>query len=68
MGKRKYTRDKALYSNKKIWLVQVYEKERNKTDLELMKKGKWILVYVVDDSMGRAIKKAIHHFGRKNRN
>jgi len=65
MTKRKYQRNKALYSKKKIWLVQVYLKERNKTDLELMREGKWNLVYVVDDSMGRAIKKAVHHFGRR---
>ena len=63
MGKRPQ-RDKAFYSNKKIWFIMVYKKEEDKTEMEIIKEGKWVSVYVVDDSMGRAIKKAVHYFGR----
>jgi len=65
MSKRKYTRNKALYSNKKIWYVHIRIKEHLKTDEETIKEGKWIAIYVVDNSMARAIQKAVYYHGRQ---
>ncbi len=65
MSNKKMQRNKALSSSKKIWLIQVYLKDATKSQMDTLKEGKWILVYVVDDSMGRAIKKAVHYYGRK---
>jgi len=33
--------------------------------MDILKEGKLHVVYVVDDSMARAIKKAVHYFGRQ---
>lgn len=65
MARKKVQRDKALCSDKKIWLVIVCLKEKRKTTIKLMKEGKWIMVYVVDNSMAMAITKAVYYFGRK---
>ena len=64
MRRKKFQRDKALYSNKKIWAIHIHIKEHCKTEMESRKDGKWTLVYVVDNSMARAIQKAVYHFGR----
>lgn len=65
MGKRRWQIEKALYNNKKIWAIQVRIKEHLKTEQETYREGKWIIVYVVDNSMARAIQKAVYYFGRK---
>lgn len=56
--------NRALKSKKRIWAISIIYKEYLKNDRELMKEGKSLVVYVVDDSMARAVKKAIHYFGR----
>jgi len=66
MSKRKkMQRDKALNSDKKIWAIQVIMKEYCQTWNDAWKDGKGIMVYVVDNSMARAIQKAIYYYGRK---
>jgi hypothetical protein len=60
-------RNKALQSNKKIWLIQIiYSNEVDKyNSYTLLNRYKSDLVYVVDNSMSNAIKKAIYHFGKR---
>lgn len=63
MGKFRQ-QDKALKSKDKIWYICIRIKEHLKTEWETHKEGNFVCVYVVDNSMARAIKKAVHYYGR----
>jgi len=74
MTRKRYQRDKALFSKKKIWYIHIKVREKTlvnggiyvrKTDEEIYKDKKWIAVYVVDNSMARAIQKAVYYYGRQ---
>ena len=65
MTKRRWQIEKALKSDKKIWAVHIRINEHLKTEIETYKEGNWIVVYVVDNSMARAIQKAVYYYGRK---
>jgi hypothetical protein len=70
MTKRKWQQDKAIRDNKKnkkIWLVHItYINDFNTspTDKTYFDKHTNDLVYVVDNSMVNAIRKAVYHFGK----
>lgn len=62
MVRIKVQSDKAIYNNKKIWFIYIDVNPYKEIDME--ENENFVIVYVVDNSMGRAIKKAIHYYGR----
>jgi hypothetical protein len=63
----KLQRDKALYSNKLIWVVYIKYLNNDSTEESVIRNKQDDIVYVVDNSMTKAISKALKHFKKKTK-